>query len=345
MVDLLKKNSVNKIQSKVTKFIKRWLNLPKCCTLASIFHPEVLKLQFLPHCQESAKSSLVSSIESSKDPLVKECVALLFDPEFISRNQFPTECPTFLQRARDSISHATDSSRPPSVKSIISKSLHQKHTDAWNTSLDQLQVQSKFKDVVALEPESRTWNRLLTGLPAGQLSFLLRAGTDCLPTPLNLQRWRYRVSSSCPLCSSPSPTTAHILNGCQEVLTQGRYTWRHDSVLNCIIALRSDETPPQVKLYADLPGFQASESPPATLPTNLSTSTARPDIILISGDNVTILEVTIPSNSKEAINKAKERKSNKPNYNSLIGDLEGRGLSVTYRTLEIGSLGHYLPEE
>ena len=153
-------------------------------SIASIFHPEVLKLPFLPYCQESAKSSLVNSIESSKDPLVKECVALLFDPEFLSHNQFPTECPTFLQRARDSISHATASSRPPSVKSIISKSLHQKHTDAWNTSLDQLQVESKFKDVVALEPKSRTWNTLLTGLPAGQLSFLLRAGTDCLPTPL-----------------------------------------------------------------------------------------------------------------------------------------------------------------
>ena len=106
----------------------------------------------------------------------------------------------------------------------------------------------------------------------------------------------------------------------------------------------SDETPPQAKLYVDLPGFRASESPPATLPTNLLTSTARPDIILISGDNVTILELTIPSKSKEAINKAKERKSNKPNYNSLIGDLEERGLSVTYRTLEIGSLGHYLPD-
>ena len=91
----------------------------------------------------------------------------------------------------------------------------------------------------------------------------------------------------------------------------------------------SDETPPQAKLYTDLPGFRASESPPATLPTNLSTSTARPDIIMISGDNVTILKLTIPSNSKEAINKAKERKSNKPNYNSLIGDLEEQGLSVT----------------
>ena len=138
-------------------------------------------------------------------------MALLFDLEFILRNQFPTECPTFLQRARDSI-HATDFSRPPSVKSIISKSLHQKHSDALNTSLDQLQVWSKFKDDVALEPESRPWNRLLTGLPAGRLSFLLRAGTDCLPTPLNLRRWRYKVSSSCPLCSSPSPIKVHTLS-------------------------------------------------------------------------------------------------------------------------------------
>ena len=41
---------------------------------------------------------------------------------------------------------------------------------------------------------------------------------------------------------------------------------------------------------------------------------------------------------------AKERKNNKVNYVSLIGDLEERGLMVNYRTLEIGSLGHYLAD-
>ena len=51
--------------------------------------------------------------------------------------------------------------------------------------------------------------------------------------------------------------------------------------------------------------------------------------------------LTTPSNSHDAIKKAKKER---PNYNSLIGDLEGRGLSVTYRTLEIGSHGHYLPD-
>ena len=147
-----------------------------------------------------------------------------------------------------------------------------------------------------------------------------------------------------PPYSYSTATTVHILNGCQEALTQGRFTWRHDSVLNCIISQIKEEIPPSSKLYADLPGLRASESPPATLPTNLSTSTARPDMVLTTESSVTMLELTIPSNSYDAIRKAKKRKTNKPNYSSLIGDLKKRGLSVTYRTLEIGSLGHYLPD-
>jgi len=47
-----------------------------------------------------------------------------------------------------------------------------------------------------------------------------------------------------------------------------------------------------------------------------------------------MIELTIPSDSRAA----KERKNNKPNYNSLIGDLEDCGLSVNYRMLEIDHL-------
>ena len=50
-------------------------------------------------------------------------------------------------------------------------------------------------------------------------------------------------------------------------------------MLNCIVSLVLKEISPCVKLYADLPGLRASESPLATLPTDLSTSTARPDIV------------------------------------------------------------------
>ena len=63
-------------------------------------------------------------------------------------------------------------------------------------------------------------NSKISGLPSGQLSFLLRAGADCLPTPLNLSCWKYQVDSKCPLCKSLYPTTSHILNGSHEALVQ-----------------------------------------------------------------------------------------------------------------------------
>ena len=87
MVDLVKKDSITKIQEKVTKFIKKWLNLPKCCMLASGFHPNVSKLPLLPHCQELAKMLMNTAMELSKEAFIGECLALLVDPEFVSCNK------------------------------------------------------------------------------------------------------------------------------------------------------------------------------------------------------------------------------------------------------------------
>ena len=58
---------------------------------------------------------------------------------------------------------------------------------------------------------------------AGQMSFLLRAGTDTFPTPLNLRCYRLRTSPSCPLCGQTQPAIYHILSNWSEILQQGRY--------------------------------------------------------------------------------------------------------------------------
>ena len=221
MVTAVQESVLLKIQKKVTKYIKRWLNLPRCCTLATIFHPEVLKLPFLPQLK-------ITTIELSKDKHIKECLSLISDPGFILRNEIPQNTQSVLNAAKtSSISEASNVSSV-CLKSEVKLSVRRNHVAYWNSSLDCLQVQSKFKDIVTLERSSHVWNRMLIGLPTGQLSFLLRAGADCLPTPMNLRCWNYRVNNCCPLCQSPSATTAHILNSCPEVLNQGCYTWRHD---------------------------------------------------------------------------------------------------------------------
>ena len=52
------------------------------------------------------------------------------------------------------------------------------------------------------------------------------------PSSSNLKRCRISTESNCILCNKVICTTAHILSGCSVARSQGRYTFRHDSVLN-----------------------------------------------------------------------------------------------------------------
>jgi len=40
-VDHIPKSTINKLLTRASSFLKHWLNIPKCATLASLFHPEV----------------------------------------------------------------------------------------------------------------------------------------------------------------------------------------------------------------------------------------------------------------------------------------------------------------
>ena len=46
-----------------------------------------------------------------------------------------------------------------------------------------------------------------------------------------LKLWGYSKSDSCALCKGENCTLHHILANCNVALNQGRFTWRHDSVL------------------------------------------------------------------------------------------------------------------
>ena len=59
-------------------------------------------------------------------------------------------------------------------------------SNTGNDKLSELTVQSKFTAIIELESQNNVWKRIQKGMPAVQLSFLLRAGSDTLPTPLNL---------------------------------------------------------------------------------------------------------------------------------------------------------------
>lgn len=338
-VDGLPVTIIKKSNALASKFIKSWLGLTRSTTVAVIHHPSILNIPFLEDYSSKAKLSFLAAVTISKDPLIEEISDLALSLSFRSA-----------QGIRDCVGDAL-SLAISSVESINRKTLQralrvemvERSENKWNKKLSDLSVQCKFKEVCTLEEENRVWKRIMDGLPAGQLSFILRAASDTLPTPVNLKRWKIRIDATCSLCGSPSATTHHVLNGCHEALTQGRYTWRHDSVLLKLVSFIKPSLPPEAKIYSDLTGFRACDNPPSTIPPDLIVTSARPDIVILREKEVLLLELTVPHNSLDSISNAHRRKEGKENYCSLLSDLEAKRFSAAYQAIEIGSLGHSLP--
>ena len=204
--------------------------------------------------------------------MITEISDLLLDQDFIRSQHIPSEVNQVLVLAKNSISTIT-------TKTLLHKctSVHREsHVKHWNDKPSELTVQSKFIAITELEFQNSVWKRIQKGMPAGQLSFLLRAGSDTLPTPLNLKRWRIRPNAKCPLCDNPWPTVQHILNGCPVSLSQGRYTWRHDSALKILAIGLKECLQPGERLYADLPGLRATDNPPSTILTEILDTSVPP---------------------------------------------------------------------
>ena len=104
----------------------------------------------------------------------------------------------------------------------------------WNTKIGKLAMQEEFIKLLAEEKERVTWQSIAHNVPRGILSFALKASTNCLNTPDNLKRWDKKQLANCVLCKKYC-TLLHILNYCSVSLNQGRFTWRHDSVLSFLI--------------------------------------------------------------------------------------------------------------
>ena len=89
-------------------------------------------------------------------------------------------------------------------------------------------------------------------LKSGTLKFMINASIDTLPSPANLRRWKYTNSDKCKLCGNKG-TTNHILNCCKIMLDTGRYTWRHNNLVNFIVK----NVDKRFTVYSDLPGMEA----------------------------------------------------------------------------------------
>ena len=195
-------------------------------------------------------------------------------------------------------------------------------------------MQGDFAKLLTEEKENVTWKSIIHNVPRGVLSFALNSTTNTLTTPDNLRRWGKRMVSVCPLCGNHG-TLEHILNFCSVSLTQGRYTWRHNSVLNHITNMILQNKPSNLEVFCDISGFDINGG---TIPPDVLVTQSRPDLVLLNRQEKSICLLELTCSFERNSEAANVRKSLR--YTSLKSDLEERGYKCFLVPFEVGSRGY-----
>ena len=115
----------------------------------------------------------------------------------------------------------------------MSEKVHDLEEERYFAKAVQLRLQGNWTRWCNYIQNELSWKHLLVTSPR-LTSFVLGATFDTLPSPTNLKRWHITTEADCSLCSAKVCTTAHVLSGCKVALSQGRYTFRHDSILRVL---------------------------------------------------------------------------------------------------------------
>ena len=141
--------------------------------------------------------------------------------------------------------------------------------------------------------------------------------------------WKKSASAQCSACSA-TQTLGHVIGGCAAHLNEGRYTWRHNSILRNLADYL--EVIGNVRIYADVDGYLS--------PSVITRGELRPDIVVTKGNSLYIMDLTVGFETN--ISKNAERKEQK--YANLIETLhESRNRNkyeeVRFVNLSLGALG------
>ena len=252
---------VQNLDTIVAKFVRHWLELPTSATLSQLIINKcnyglsliLPSTKFIP-CQTTIRNAL----KSSPNPDIRH---LWQDSSHYTNVQYD---------------HYKNTKQV--VKAVQKQ--HQGHLEHELTSQGFI-VSSIIKFV---SPKvTSLWSTVQQSMPKNIFNFSLKYLTNTLATRKYLFKWSIGQSSACSFCLQ-SETLQHIVSSCKSYLDQGRYTWRHDSVLNFIA--NSLSALPSCSIYADLPAFQS--------PSLVTGDSLRPDLLLITKNKTLyILELTI----------------------------------------------------
>ena len=267
---------------------------------------------------------------------------------------------------------ATESKEIPPKQSyeyrkLISSTAKKMEEDVDYSKAIQLQVQGQWTRWTNYVQNNLSWKNILA-MPPNFLSFCVASTFDTLPSPSNLKRWRITTESSCFLCQKTICTTAHILGACQIALSQGRFTYRHDLVLNELLksvklfigSLPSNKIVKKSKYISFVKAGQhvSTKKPKHTgvlhlsddwiviadissdfvFPIHIALTSLRPDLVIYSNKlkRVILIELTCPcEENMESWHSAKISR-----YSSLVKIIESNKWTADLFAVEVGARGY-----
>ena len=325
------KTHLKKLDTLTDKFLKSWAGLPRCATNSILHLQHTLHIKTIQHLYQethaiSHVSSRLKADEAIDNKLIreqkwkrKESVTVTSEEAFKNIN---------IEESNGD----TESSHLKQYKQKIKKNLQMNETKNIANHVSKLVKQGQFLDLLITSEQDATWKSFIYNLPTSTMRFLLNSCIDTLPTKANLVQWGKATSDRCKLCGARE-TINHILNCCKTSLEQGRYTYRHNSILSYIFNLLDKDL---YTIGCDLPNATCSSG--STIPTNVVVTTLIPDLVITSqGEKkMWVYELTVPFETR--IDEAHSIKESK--YDSILMDIENRGYEIEYEPFEIGSRGH-----
>ncbi|GFS06016.1 reverse transcriptase [Elysia marginata] len=238
-------STVESIEAKINKYTRKWLGVPLGLSDVAMYCRKAkLKLLMKSILEEykCGKVRLVTMLEESDDPVVKtvqpsiktgrkwkvaeaidEAKKCLRLKEVIGQTQtdrkgLGSSSVKWWSKAegKEKRDMVIDEVRQREDVRRIQKAVQQPQRGQWTNWDFAIQRSLTWKDIWQMAPL--------------RISFLIRSVYDLLPSNANLVRWGKKDDPTCPLCHGRQ-TTEHVLSSCKVALSQGRYTWRHNRVL------------------------------------------------------------------------------------------------------------------
>ena len=221
---------VDNLDNIVTRYVRKWLELPISATISSLILNKsryginlVLPSNKFTECQTVIHNALKSS------------------PNLDIKNRW-AETSYGTNRQYDHFQN---------TKQVL-KSIQRDHEERINNTLLSQGLVISYIIKISCQNVKGLWSSVQQNLPRNIFNFSVKYLNNTLPTRKNLCSWALSQSSNCSFCLQ-SETLQHVVSSCKSNLDEGRYTWRHTSVL--LFLARTFSSLNKCTVYADLPFF------------------------------------------------------------------------------------------